>query len=174
LAFEAEVAEVEGIDPLDKGGEVFLFVGDEAGFEVPFKRAFGPDAGPGEVGGADEGFDAIDDDGFGVDTGAEDAFEEVALDEGGVAVEVLAKAGAGFFGVEEADGDALVDEVGEDFEEGDEAAAFFDVEVFEVGGDDPEEFLGPGEHVHDNAFVDFFVEDEVGHRGWQGKAAEGR
>lgn len=174
MALEAEVAEVEGVDPFDKGGEVFLLVGDEARFEVAFERSFGTDAGTGEVGGADEGFDAIDDDGLGVNAGAEDALEEIALDEGGVAVEVLTKAGAGFLGMEETDGDAFVDKVGEDFEEGDEAAAFFDVKVFEVGGDDPEEFLSPGKHVHDDALVDFFVEDEVGHRGWQFKVVEGR
>ncbi len=144
---------------------MFLFVGDEAGFEVSFEGPFGADPGAGEVCGADEGFSAIDDDGFGVNARAEDAFEEVTLDEGGVFVEVLAKAGSGFFGVEESDGDAFVNEVGEDLEEGDKAATFFDVKVLEVCGDDPEEFFSAGEHVDDDALVDFFVENEVGHRG---------
>lgn len=49
---------------------------------------------------------------LGVDAGAENTLEEVALDECGVAVEVLPKARAGFLGVEEADGDAFIDEVG--------------------------------------------------------------
>ena len=140
-----------------------FFVGYEAGFEVPPEWTFGPDTCSGKVGGADESFPAIRDDGLGVDAGAEDALEEFALDEGGVAVEVFAESRAGLFGVEKADRDAFVDHVGEDFEQGDEATALFHVQVFEVGGDDPEEFLGPGEHFDNHLLVDVFVKNELDH-----------
>ncbi len=149
---------------------MFLLVGDEAGFEVAAEGAFCADARTSEVGGADEGFATIDDDGFGVDSRAKDAFEEIAFDESGVAVEVFPETGAGFFGVEEADRNAGVDEVGEDFKKWDEAAFFFDMEVFDVGSDDPEEFLGTGKHVDDDALVDVFIEDEIGHRGGENTA----
>ena len=70
LAFKAEVAEVKGIDPFHEGCEMFLFVGDESGFKISFERSLCSDACASEVGGTDEGFAAIDDDGFGVDAGA--------------------------------------------------------------------------------------------------------
>ena len=65
--------------------------------------------------------------------------------------------------MEEADGDSFADHVGEDFEQGDKAATLFDVEILEVGGDNPKEFFGPGEHFDDHLLVNVFIEDEVGH-----------
>lgn len=165
LAFEAEVAEVEGIDPFHEWIEVLLFIGDEAGLEVPAQGALCAYAGSGEVGGPDEGFPAIDDDGLGMNSRAEDAFEKVAIDERGVSVEVFPEPRTGFLGMEKADGDAVVDEVGEDFEQGDEAASFFHVEVLDVGGDDPEKLLSAGKHVDDDALVNVFIKNKVGHRG---------
>ena len=80
LAFEAKIAEVKCVDPFDEGSKVLSFVGDETCFEVSAQRAFGPHSCAGEIGGADEGFEPVDDNGLGVDAGAEDAFEEFALD----------------------------------------------------------------------------------------------
>jgi len=103
-----------------------------------------------------------------VDSGAEDALEEFAFEKNWIAIEVFAEARAGFFGVDEADGDALLDQVGEDFEEGDEGffathGGFCDVEILDVGGDDPEEALRFGDEFLDDAVVDLFVEEEFGH-----------
>lgn len=136
---------------------------DKAGFEVSTQRTFGSDARAGEVRGADEGFLSIDDNRFGVDAGAKDTFEKIGVDEGGVAIEIFAESRAGFLCVEEADGDSFIDEVREDFEKGNEAAAFFHVEVLNVSGDDPEEALCTRNHFYDYALVDVFVEDEVVH-----------
>ena len=111
LAFEAEIAEVKSVHPFHERREVLWFVGDEAGFEVSAEGAFGADACASEVGGADEGFEAVDDDRFGVDPGAERPFEEITFNKSGVAVKVFPKTRAGFLGVKEADGDALVDEI---------------------------------------------------------------
>ena len=41
LALLAVVAEVEGIDPLDEGGEMGGFVGEYSGLEVSFVGIFG-------------------------------------------------------------------------------------------------------------------------------------
>lgn len=143
---------------------MLLVIGDEARFEVSLERAFGPDASAREVGRSDEGFLSVDDDGLGVDAGAEDALEEIGLDEGGEAVEIFAESWSWFLGVEETDGDSVIHEVGEDFEKGDEASAFLDMEVLDVSGDDPEKTLGVWDHLDDDALVDFFVEDKFGHR----------
>ena len=162
-AFETGFAEVEFVDPFDERGEVGGVVGEDPGFEVATGGAFGTKASSGKVSGGDEGGFAVDDDGFGVDAGAENAFEEFAFDEGGVAVEVFAKSRAGFFGMKESDCDASFYEVGEDGEKGDVAASFFDVEVFEVGSNDPEVMLSIWHEVLDDAVIDLVVEDEFGH-----------
>ena len=142
---------------------MFALVGDKAGFEVSPQRALRADASAGEIGGADEGFLSVHDDRLGVDAGAENALEKFAVDERGIAVKVLPESRAGFLGVEESDRDPVVDHVGENFEEGNKAATFFNVEILEIGGDDPEEFFGPGEHFDNHPLVDVFIENEVGH-----------
>ena len=84
-------------------------------------------------------------------------------------VEVFAEAGAGFFGVDEADGDTVGDEIGEDGDEGFEAfATGVDVEVLEVGGGDPEELLCGRDGLEDDPLVDLFVEKQIMH-GWRGE-----
>ena len=89
-------SEVEGVDPLHKRLEVVRGVGEESGLEVASLGALAAHPGAGEVGGADKGGGAIDNDGLGVDAGAEDALEEFALDEDGVVVKVFPEAWAGF------------------------------------------------------------------------------
>jgi len=138
LAFDAGISEVEGIDPLHHRVEVGGFVGEEAGFEVSAMGGFGPESGSSEIGGADEGFFAIDDEGFGVDAGAENAFEEIGLDEGGVAVEVFSESGAWLLSMKKSHCDPVLNEIGKDFEKGDKFASFCNVQILDVCGDDPE------------------------------------
>ncbi len=111
LAVLAELAEVELVDPFHHRAEVFFLVGDEAGFEISAERALGSHAGSGEICRADEALFPIDDDRFGVNARAEDALEEIALDERRIAIEVLAEARSRFLGMEEANGNSFVDEV---------------------------------------------------------------
>jgi len=163
LAFQAEVTEVEGVDPLDEFVEVLFFISEEAGFEITAQGRLCAEASSGEVCGADEGLLAVDNDGLGVNTRAEDALEEIGLDECWIAIEVFAESGAWLFGVEEADGNALLNEVGEDFEKGDETSSFFHVEVFDVRRDNPEESLSLWDEIHEDTLVDILVKDQVGH-----------
>ena len=81
LAVLAELAEVELVDPFHHRAEVFFLVGDEAGFEISAERTLGSHAGSGEICRADKGLFFIGDDRFGVNARAEDALEEIALDE---------------------------------------------------------------------------------------------
>ena len=111
LAVWAELAEVELVDPFHHWAEVFFLVGDEAGFEISTERALGSHAGSGEICRADEAFFPIDDDRFSVNARAEDALEEIALDERRIAIEVFAEARSRFLGMEEANGNSFVDEV---------------------------------------------------------------
>jgi len=111
LALLAKVTEVKGIDPFHDWVEMSGFVGHKAGFKIPPKRAFCTEPGSGEVRGTDEGFLSIDHDSFGVNTGAEDALEEIGFDKSGVFVEVGAEAGPGFLRVKEADGDTALHRV---------------------------------------------------------------
>jgi len=148
---------------LHERGDVLFFVGEDACFEVAFIGMFRAEAGSCEVGGCDEGAFAINDDGFGVDAGAESAFEEIAFDECWVAVEVFAEARTGFFGVDEADGDSVFDKFCEAGEKWDGAFSADDVHVFDVRGDDPDELTGGGDLFFDDAAVDRIVEDEFSH-----------
>jgi len=136
---------------------VLSFSGEEACFEIPTQGRLCAKSGSGEVCGADEGLLAVDNDGLGVNARAEDALEEIGLDECWIAIKVFAKSGAWLFGVEEADGNALLNKVGEDFEKGDETSPFFYVEVFDVRRDNPEESLSLWDEIHEDTLVDILV-----------------
>jgi len=58
--------------------------------------------------------------------------------ESGEAVEIFAKARAGFFGVNEPDVEAVFDSVSECLQEGNGTIPGFDVQVFDIGGADPQ------------------------------------
>ena len=136
------------------GGFYEVAVGTEdAGFEVAGVFAFHAEAGAGEVGGAYVGGFEVEDDDFEMDSWAEDAFH--AFDESGVFVEILTEGGTGFFGVDEADFYSAFGEVGKDFEQGLGSAAVFYVEVFDVGGADPQSFFDGFDSLCDLVVVRF-------------------
>lgn len=138
LAFEAGVAEVEGVEEGHQRSDEAAVFGDDAGFEVAAVVAFGTETSSSEIGGADVGESAIGDDALHVHAWAEDAAKEVALDEVGEAVKVSSEAWAGLFGVDEPDFDSFADFACEDLEKGDELFTTADVQIFEIGGDEPE------------------------------------
>ncbi len=80
-AFLAEISEVELIDPFHHGGEMCRIVGEKSRFKVAFVRGFCAEACSCEVGGADEGVGAIDDDGLGVDAWTENSLKEMAVNQ---------------------------------------------------------------------------------------------
>ena len=111
------VAEVEGIEKGHELADDFLVLGDDAGLEVTSVVTLGTEACTGEIGGADVGDATIGDDALHVHARAEDATEEIALDEFGEAVEVGAKAWAGFLGVDETHFDTFADFSSEHFQD---------------------------------------------------------
>ena len=64
-AFLAKISEVELIDPFHHGGEMRGIIGEKSSFKVAFVRGLCPKSCAREIGGADEGMGAIDDDGLG-------------------------------------------------------------------------------------------------------------
>ena len=75
----------------------------------------GAQSGAGEIGGADEGVGAIDDDGFGVNARAKNSLKKMTVNQMRVAIKVGPKARAGFFGVHQPDVDSLFDQVRKNF-----------------------------------------------------------
>ena len=91
-----------------------------------------------------------------MDSWAEHSFH--AFYEGGVFVEILTEGGAGFFCMNQADFYSAFGKVGKDFEQWLGTAVVFHVEVFDVGGADPESFLY-GFNSFDYLVVVIFVGD---------------
>lgn len=162
------------IGPVHEGADVGGFVGKDAGFEIAFVGMFCSESGAGEIGGGDEGSQAIDDNRLGMDAGTKGTLEQVAFDQDRIFIEILPEAGPGFFRVDNADGDPVLHEVRENGEKGDGAPSPDDMHVFDIGGDDPQEFPGAGNFLLDDPGVDFRVEDEFGHAGGCSHAGEGR
>ena len=114
-AFLAKITEVELIDPFHHGVEMCGVVGEEARFKVAFVGGFCPKSCSSQIGGADEGVGAIDDDGFGVNARAENSFEQMTVNQMRVAIKVGPKTRAGFFGVHQPNVDSLFDQVRKNF-----------------------------------------------------------
>jgi hypothetical protein len=65
---------------------------------------------------------------------------------------------------EQADGGTIfLDEIGEDFQEGDKATPLGHVHIFQVCRNDPEEMARLGDEFLDHPLVDVFIEDEFSH-----------
>jgi hypothetical protein len=69
--------------------------------------------------------------------------------------------------VYQTDGDSAFDEIGKDFQQGHEAAAFRHVQVLDVGGDDPEKLLRLREKLQNHPAVDGLVQQEFHGLGFQ-------
>jgi hypothetical protein len=69
------------------------------------------EAGTGEIGGADEGFFAIDDDGFGVNARAKNSFKLVAIDQIRISVNVCSETWSWLFGMHQANANAIIDQI---------------------------------------------------------------
>ncbi len=149
----------DGVELLHDFCDKFGIGGDDAGFKVATVVGLGAHACAGEIGRAGVGEAAVNDDGFEMYARAEDALNTV--DKGGVSVKILTEGRAGLFGMEQADGDLSLDEVGKDFQEGNHAAAFIDVQVFEVAGAEPDKFLRPGDFRQDYPVIDFAIGNEI-------------
>ena len=164
----AGFADPDGVEMGDGGFDEVGIVAPNAGFKIAFAVAFHADAGAGEVGGADIDLVEVKHDELEVDARAEHAFE--AVEEGGVAVEVLAESGAGFFGVDEADMDAALDQIGEFAQKRPGGFAAHDEEVFEVGGANPQAVLHGAcaqQHIVVVRLVGDIAVEEGGGHGWQ-------
>ena len=64
-AFLAKITEIQLIDPFHHGAEMSGIVGEKSRFKVAFVRGLCPESCSCQIGGADEGVGAIDDDGLG-------------------------------------------------------------------------------------------------------------
>jgi hypothetical protein len=114
-AFLAKITEVKLIDPLHHGAEMSGIVGEKSRFKVAFVGGFCPESCACQIGGADEGMGAIDDDGFGVNARAENTLKMMAVNQMRVAIKVGPKTRTGFLGVHQPNVDTLFDQVRKNF-----------------------------------------------------------
>ena len=126
------------------------FVGEDARLEVAGVLALHADARAGEVGAADIGLLAVEHQQLEVDARAEHPFQP--LDERRVLVEILAEGGTGFLGMDEAHLHALPHQLCQHRKERFRACAHLHVEVFDVGGADPQR-LPDGGHARKDEVV---------------------
>jgi len=141
---------------------MLFFFDDHAAFEIPSCRGLGTHPGAGEIGGAEEGALAIDDDAFHVIARTEDPFEAIRIDEVREAVEILPETRSGFFRVDETNLDAVADKIVEHREESVELPRGpLVVKVFDVSGRNPDESFRRRNQIFENRFVNLFIENNL-------------
>ena len=134
-------------------------VGEDACLEVAGVLALHADARAGEVGAADIHLLTVEHQQFEVDARTERPFHP--LDERRVLVEILAEGGTGFLGVDEAHLHALPHQLCQHRKERLRAGTHLRVEVFDVGGADPQR-LPDGGHAGKDEVVMVGVGDVGG------------
>lgn len=160
LALLAELAEIQLVDPVHQLAEMGRIIGEHARLEVALVLALRSQSRAGQIGRADEGLFAINHHRLGVDARAEDAFKKIAIDQVRVSVEVLAEARSGFLGMHQANGDPAMDQIRQDFQQGHKTPVLGNMQVLDVGRDDPEEFPRLRQKFDNHAAVDGFIEEE--------------
>ncbi len=156
FAVQSHPHAVELLDGLRHEGGV---VGEDARLEVAGVLALHADARAGEVGATDIHFLAVEHQQFEVDTRTECPFHP--FDERRVLVEILAEGGTGFLGVDEAHLHALPHQLRQHCEERLRTGPHLHVEVFDVGGTDPQR-LPDGGHAGEHEVVMVGVGDVGG------------
>ena len=129
-------ADPDGVELFYSGLNENGVIREDASFKVSPSRAFHAEAGTGEVGGADVGGFAVNNDQFEVHARAEHPLEVCGQQR--VFIEIFAEARTGLFGMNQPDFESVFDPVGEGVQEGDGAVAGFNVQVLDVGGADPQ------------------------------------
>lgn len=118
-------------------------VGEDARFEVACAIAFHADACTGEVGAADVGHLAIEDQNLEMYSRTKHPLQTIKQD--WVFVEVLTEGGARLLGMDESHFNAFFDELCQDGQEGLRLRAYLDIQVFDVGGANPKAALDLGD-----------------------------
>ena len=147
FAVQSHPHAVELLDGLRHEGGL---VGEDARLEIAGVFALHADARSGEVGAADIHLLTIEHQQFEVDARTERPFHP--LDERRVSVEILAEGGTGFLGVDEAHLHALPHQLCQHREERLRTGTHLHVEVFDVGGADPQR-LPDGGHAGEDEVV---------------------
>ena len=162
LAVAAVKSTPYAVEVVGSGIDESGLVGEDTGLEIAVALPFHADAGTCEVGGADIGHGAIENHDLEVHPRAELPLE--ARPEAGVAVEVLAEVVAGLLGMQQADVDAATQQSVEDGKEGFHITvlAATDIEVFQVGGADPQVVTHGGTSLQHFRIV-FFVGNIFNH-----------
>ena len=94
---------------------------------------------------------------------AERALEEVALDECRIAVEILAETRTRFLGMDQADGDPVLNQFRKDGKEWDRSLATDDMHVLDICGDDPQKPPGGRNLLLHDPCVNGLVENQFCH-----------
>ena len=156
FAVQSHPHAVELLDGLRHEGG---FVGEDARLEIAGVLALHADARTGEVGAADIHLLTVEHQQLEVDARTERPFHP--LDERRVLVEILAEGGTGFLGVDEAHLHAFAHQLSQHREERLRAGTHLHVEVFDVGGADPQR-LPDGGHSGEHEVVVVGVGDVGG------------
>ena len=162
LALGALAAAPHLVELLAGSGHEGGVIGEDAGLEVAAAGRLHAHARAGEVGTAHVADHLVDDDDFEVYTRAEGAFQQ--LGEARVAVEVGAEIGPGLLGVDEPHLHALSQQLRQHPEEWFLGLALRHVQVFDVGGADPQRLFGLHGEVKDDGVMGG-VGDECGGHG---------
>ena len=161
LAFLALAATPHLVELLAGGGHEGGVIGEDARFEVAAAGRLHAHARAGEVGAAHVADLLVDDDDFEVDARAQGAFQQ--LGEAWVAVEVGAEVRPGLLGVDEPHLHALAEQFGQHPEKRLFSFSLKHVQVFDVGGADPQRLFGLHGHVKDGGVMGGVGDEGGGH-----------
>jgi len=175
LAVMTVFSQIKFVYPVHELIQLVFIVEDEASLEITFVGVFGPHSGTRQIGGAHKGPNTVNDDGFRVYSGAQNALEQIAVDQGLETVEVLAKARSGLLGVNEAYRYPRFHQIVEHFQQRLKPVVVLDMQILDVCGHDPQEPLCLGQVRLDEFCVDVSIEQEPVHGvsvAWPQKTAD--
>ena len=161
LAFLALAAAPHFVELLAGGGHEGGVVGEDAGLEVAAAGRLHAHARAGEVGAAHVADGLVDDDDLEMDARAKGTFQQ--LGETRVAVEVGAEVRPRFLGVDEPHLHALAEQFGQHPEKRLFSFSLKHVQVFDVGGANPQRVLGLHREVKHGGVVGGVGDEVRGH-----------
>jgi hypothetical protein len=139
LAVNAMFTKIQGVDPVHELCQLLLIVEQKSSFKVSFMLAFGAHASPCQVGRSDKSENAVDNDGFGMNSRTQDSFKQFAVYQGVKAIKFFAKSRPWFFCVYQPHRDAGFNQRIEGFKQWQKAEIDLYVQILDIGCNDPKE-----------------------------------
>ena len=153
----------ESVQLLHEGHHQLGIICQDSRFPIPAVVVFGPNPGPGQIRAAEVGEAAINDHRLGVETGTQDPFEQLRMQQVRVFVKIIPESWSRLLGMHQPDINPLPHQIRENGKERHKTLPPGDVEILQIRRGDPEKRLRLRHLLHDEPGVMLTVQDQLGH-----------